>query len=465
MLNNLMVTQNSLYLFSGFLILFLGAVINFAFMGLLDKYSQKISNIFTTLILAASTLFVFVAFLAFRAPYSLSAISIMHGNISFGALEMALCVLSQLCVLLAFLISQKHLKKLRFKQHYFNTLYLGSALTLNILFISRGFLPFILSLETLSMCAFFIILGFKERKIFYTTFKYLVLTLSSTALIIFSYAMCQIFNDKSSVIITIFSALFLLALIFKSGIILAFERQGQGESKYNFPSFVFLNTVIFFAYCAIFSKVYDGIIFITGTAQIFTTMLVLCATPFVALKIKRVTAYKNLVYAINSVNFCTITGAFLMGTKNLEHNALLMLFSSIITISALLCVFSIYDYNKSNSYRLDDFRGLYYKNPQLCKLLGITLFINIGIIPSGVITSRYYFFNSLAQTGLWSIIALIFITISYIVLICAVVDFVNTMYKKPLKIEGKTEVFKKRMNLNYSILFICIILSIILLFV
>lgn len=465
MLENLMITQNSLYLFSGFLVLFFGTLANFAFMGLLDKHSQKVSNIFTVLVLAFSGLLTFIAFLGFKTPHSLATITLMHGNIGFGAFEAVLCTLSQLCVLLAFLISQKHLRKLRFKQHYFNTLYLGSALTLNILFVSKGFLPFILSLETLSLCTFFIILGFKERKIFYTTFKYLTLALSSTALIIFSYAMCQIFNDKNSVIITVFSALFILALLFKSGIILAFERQGQGESKYNFPSFVFLNTVIFFAYCAIFSKIYDGMIFITGAAQIFTAMLVLFATPFIALKIKRALTYSNLVFTINSINFCTIAGAFLMGTKSLEHSALVMLLSSVIAISALLCVFSIYDYNKSNSYKLDDFRGLYYKNPQLCMLLSVALFINIGILPSGIMTSRYHFFNSLAQTGLWSIIALIFITISYVILICTVADFVNTLYKKPIKTNGKTEVFKKRMNLNYSILFICIILSIILIFI
>ncbi|HIS73985.1 TPA: hypothetical protein IAA86_03075, partial [Candidatus Galligastranaerophilus intestinavium] len=161
--DSFIITQRTFYMVLGFIVLFLGTILNFALAGLFQKKSQKFSNIVTisTLIISAICLLPFV--LGFLNPHSVSSIYFFNKNIAFGGLEILLCIISQITVLAAFLISKKQLSKMRFKQHYFNSLYLCSAFSLNFLIISKGFIPFILSLEILSICTFYIMQASKTR--------------------------------------------------------------------------------------------------------------------------------------------------------------------------------------------------------------------------------------------------------------------------------------------------------------
>ena len=198
--DSFIITQRTFYMVLGFIVLFLGTILNFALAGLFQKKSQKFSNIVTisTLIISAICLLPFV--LGFLNPHSVSSIYFFNKNIAFGGLEILLCIISQITVLAAFLISKKQLGKMRFKQHYFNSLYLCSAFSLNFLIISKGFIPFILSLEILSICTFYIMQASKTRADFYSTYKYISFSLYATIAMIFAYALSCGFSINSGIL-------------------------------------------------------------------------------------------------------------------------------------------------------------------------------------------------------------------------------------------------------------------------
>ncbi len=461
MFDNFIITQDIIYPLTGFIVVFLGAVINFAFMGLFNKYSQKFSNIITISTLLSSIILQTPMLIGFLSTDRVSTISILNGNIVFGALEMSLCILSQTAILMAFLISLKHLKKLRFKQHYFNTLYLCTALGTNILFASKGFLPFVLSLEVISACTLFIILAFKNREIFYSAYKYLIFSLASSALMIISYGILTVSDPTNNVILTVFSVLFLLSVIFKGAFAFVFTKDGQGFLKYNFPSFVFLNTVVFVIYCAVFTKIFAAMIPVAPLCKAFFIIVLALSLPFIAIKILRAKTYNDFIFSLNSLNFCTIALGFFVGTTALNKATAFLLANTLISTLTLLCAFAIFDINKKDSTKLTDFEGIYYTNPYYATLLSIALFISAGLIPSGIIAARYQISLALFQTGLWSITVNILMFLSYIILAYAVLKFVNIIYKKPhYRKEPQKTVLKKRTNLNYSILFVLIVISI-----
>lgn len=461
MFDNFIITQNIIYPLVAFIVLFLGAIANFAFMGLLNKNSQKISNIITIFTLLSSIILQTPMLIGFLSTDRVHTISILNGNIVFGALETCLCILTQTAILMAFLISLKHLKKLRFKQHYFNTLYLCAALGADTLFTSKGFLPFVLSLEVISACTLFIILAFKNREIFYSAYKHLVFSLASSALMIISYGILTISDPTNSVILAIFSILFLSSVIFKGAFAFAFTKDGQGFLKYNFPSFVFLNTVVFVIYCSVFTKIFAAMIPIAPLSKVFFIILLALSLPFIALKIPRAKTYNDFIFSLNSLNFCTITLGFFIGTTVLNKATVFLLTNTLISTLALLCAFAIFDINKKESTKLTDFESIYYTNPYYATFLSIALFISAGLIPSGVLAARYQISLALFQTGLWSIAVNILMFLSYIILAYAVLKFVNIIYKKPhYKKEPQKIALKKRTNINYSILFILIIISI-----
>lgn len=466
MFDNLLNIQNTLYMLISFVVLFFGTIINFAFMGLLNKKSQIISNIITISVLTSSIILQLPVLAEFLFTNNADAISILNGNIAFGALETAFCILTQTTILFAFLISLKHLKQLRFKQHYFNTLYLCCALSANILFSSKGFLPFMLSLEAISACTLFIILAFKNREIFYSAYKFILFSLGSCALMILSYGVLNIADTKNTVILTIFSTLFLSSVIFKGAFAFIFTRDGQGFLKYNFPSFVFLNTVIFTIYCSIFAKIFNDVMPLAPVTRAFFIILLIIGLPFIALKIPRAKTYSSFLFSLNSLNFCIITLGFFIGTAAVNKASIFLLTNTVISTLALLCAFAIFDINKKDCFKLKCFESIYYKNPFYATFLSITLFISAGFIPSGIIAARYQMSLALFQTGLWSTLANAFMLISYIILAYAVIKFVNIIYKKPHRGDNFEKIaLKKRMKLNYSILSLLVILSITLCFI
>lgn len=464
--------EGGLCALSGFAVLFIAAVINFSFAGLFEKKSQKISNAITISALLLSGILQTPALLAFLNPHSTESLKFFSGILSIGGFETALCIIAEFCILLAFLISCGHLKRLRFKQHYFNSLYLCCACALNMLLISKGFLSFMLSLEVISVCAFFIILGFKNRGIFFSAYKFLILSFAASALMIFSYAIYDIFSQDSLFVAALASVLFVSALVFKGGFAFVFERQGQGRVKYNFPAFVFLNTAVLFAYCAAFIKVFEGMIILPALTRVFFIALLCAALPLIALKIPRAKTFYSFIFSLNSLNWCLTVLALFIGTKNFCIWVLFALLNTVISSGALLSAAAIFDINKNSNADISEFLGICHTNPLYCKLLSTALFIAAGILPSGVFALRYYFSLFFLQTGLWSSVILVFALAAYMIVIWGVLNFISTMHKKPHFVKSNcgekqtiAGVFKKRTNLNGSILFILIVLSIILYFI
>ena len=115
--DNFIITQRTFYMISGFIILFLGTIINFAISGLMGKNSQKFSNFSTISTLLISSISFLPFLYGFLSPHSSKAFYFFNQNIAFGGLEAFLCFIAQITVLFAFLISKKHLSKLRFRPY------------------------------------------------------------------------------------------------------------------------------------------------------------------------------------------------------------------------------------------------------------------------------------------------------------------------------------------------------------
>ncbi len=459
--DNFIITHRTLYAISGFMILFIGTILNFALAGLFKKNSQRFSNAITTLTLGISSLCFLPFIFGFLNPNSLKSIYFFNKNIAFGGLEILLCFVSQIMVLIVFLILKKYLAKLRFKQYYFNSLFLCSVLALNALIITKGFIPFILSLETISICAIFIMLGFKNRTIFFQAYKYLLFSFCATVIMILCYALSFGFETNSGVLQVVSKILFTVALLLKGGFSLAFAWGKEQNEVQNYPYFVFANTVIFFTYAvALHKMVHD--IFETGSfAQIFFTLFFIITALLAAFKITRANNFKNFTYGLNTFNFCILGFLFFIQNVQIHACAILLLFNILIVNFGLLSSGIILNINKNTNLDFDNFKGICYSNPLYCKLLSVIVFISASILPSGIFICRFYTNTTLAQTGLWSSIVMFIFAITYTLVISSAINFVITFYKKPANISD-LKAFKKRTNLNYSILFLSIVISLVL---
>ena len=456
--DNFIITQRTFYMISGFIILFLGTIINFAISGLLNKNSQKFSNFITIATLLISSVSFLPFLCGFLNPYSSKAFYFFNQNIAFGGLEALLCFIAQLTVLFAFLISKKHLSNLRFKQHYFNSLYLCSALSLNMLIVSKGFIPFILSLETISICTLFILLGFKNRNIFYNAYKYLTMSFLATILMIFAYAISNNFSINAGVLPVSAKILFTMALLIKGGFAQVFAWNLQNKNEKNYPSFTFVNTVVLYTYVIALHKMVHTIFETGSLAQIFFTLFFLISCIISAFKITRVENFKDFVYTLNTLNYCILGFLFFIQNTQIHTVALVLLINILIVNFGLLSSGAILNINKNSNLNFEDFSGISYSNPTYCKLLSIIIFIAVAAVPSGIFTAKFLTNIALAQTGLWSSIVMGLFAVIYTLAIAAAANFIISFYKKPKTIND-LNIFKKRTNLNYSILFISIVIS------
>ena len=456
--DNFIITQRTFYMISGFIILFLGTIINFAISGLLNKNSQKFSNFITIATLLISSVSFLPFLCGFLNPYSSKAFYFFNQNIAFGGLEALLCFIAQLTVLFAFLISKKHLSNLRFKQHYFNSLYLCSALSLNMLIVSKGFIPFILSLETISICTIFILLGFKNRNIFYNAYKYLTMSFLATILMIFAYAISNNFSINAGVLPVSAKILFTMALLIKGGFAQVFAWNLQNKNEKNYPSFTFVNTVVLYTYVIALHKMVHTIFETGSLAQIFFTLFFLISCIISAFKITRVENFKDFVYTLNTLNYCILGFLFFIQNTQTHTVALVLLINILIVNFGLLSSGAILNINKNSNLDFKDFSGISYSNPTYCKLLSIIIFIAVAAVPSGIFTAKFLTNIALAQTGLWSSIVMGLFAVIYTLAIAAAANFIISFYKKPKTISD-LNIFKKRTNLNYSILFISIVIS------
>lgn len=456
--DNFIITQRTFYMISGFIILFLGTIINFAISGLLNKNSQKFSNFITIATLLISSVSFLPFLCGFLNPYSSKAFYFFNQNIAFGGLEALLCFIAQLTVLFAFLISKKHLSNLRFKQHYFNSLYLCSALSLNMLIVSKGFIPFILSLETISICTLFILLGFKNRNIFYNAYKYLTMSFLATILMIFAYAISNNFSINAGVLPVSAKILFTMALLIKGGFAQVFAWNLQNKNEKNYPSFTFVNTVVLYTYVIALHKMVHTIFETGSLAQIFFTLFFLISCIISAFKITRVENFKDFVYTLNTLNYCILGFLFFIQNTQIHTVALVLLINILIVNFGLLSSGAILNINKNSNLDFKDFSGISYSNPTYCKLLSIIIFIAVAAVPSGIFAAKFLTNIALAQTGLWSSIVMVLFAVIYTLAIAAAANFIISFYKKPKTISD-LNIFKKRTNLNYSILFISIVIS------
>lgn len=456
--DNFIITQRTFYMISGFIILFLGTIINFAISGLLNKNSQKFSNFITIATLLISSVSFLPFLCGFLNPYSSKAFYFFNQNIAFGGLEALLCFIAQLTVLFAFLISKKHLSNLRFKQHYFNSLYLCSALSLNMLIVSKGFIPFILSLETISICTLFILLGFKNRNIFYNAYKYLTMSFLATILMIFAYAISNGFSINAGVLPVSAKILFTMALLIKGGFAQVFAWNLQNKNEKNYPSFTFVNTVVLYTYVIALHKMVHTIFETGSLAQIFFTLFFLISCIISAFKITRVENFKDFVYTLNTLNYCILGFLFFIQNTQIHTVALVLLINILIVNFGLLSSGAILNINKGSNLDFKDFSGISYSNPTYCKLLSIIIFIAVAAVPSGIFAAKFLTNIALAQTGLWSSIVMVLFAVIYTLAITAAANFIINFYKKPKTISD-LNIFKKRTNLNYSILFISIVIS------
>ena len=456
--DNFIITQRTFYMISGFIILFLGTIINFAISGLLNKNSQKFSNFITIATLLISSVSFLPFLCGFLNPYSSKAFYFFNQNIAFGGLEALLCFIAQLTVLFAFLISKKHLSNLRFKQHYFNSLYLCSALSLNMLIVSKGFIPFILSLETISICTLFILLGFKNRNIFYNAYKYLTMSFLATILMIFAYAISNNFSINAGVLPVSAKILFTMALLIKGGFAQVFAWNLQNKNEKNYPSFTFVNTVVLYTYVIALHKMVHTIFETGSLAQIFFTLFFLTSCAISAFKITRAQNFKDFVCTLNTLNYCILGFLFFIQNTQIHTVALVLLINILIVNFGLLSSGAILNINKNSNLDFKDFSGISYSNPTYCKLLSIIIFIAVAAVPSGIFTAKFLTNIALAQTGLWSSIVMVLFAVIYTLAIAAAANFIISFYKKPKTISD-LNIFKKRTNLNYSILFISIVIS------
>ena len=456
--DNFIITQRTFYMISGFIILFLGTIINFAISGLLNKNSQKFSNFITIATLLISSVSFLPFLCGFLNPYSSKAFYFFNQNIAFGGLEALLCFIAQLTVLFAFLISKKHLSNLRFKQHYFNSLYLCSALSISMLIVSKGFIPFILSLETISICTLFILLGFKNRNIFYNAYKYLTMSFLATILMIFAYAISNNFSINAGVLPVSAKILFTMALLIKGGFAQVFAWNLQNKNEKNYPSFTFVNTVVLYTYVIALHKMVHTIFETGSLAQIFFTLFFLISCIISAFKITRVENFKDFVYTLNTLNYCILGFLFFIQNTQIHTVALVLLINILIVNFGLLSSGAILNINKNSNLDFKDFSGISYSNPTYCKLLSIIIFIAVAAVPSGIFTAKFLTNIALAQTGLWSSIVMGLFAVIYTLAIAAAANFIISFYKKPKTISD-LNIFKKRTNLNYSILFISIVVS------
>ena len=456
--DNFIITQRTFYMISGFIILFLGTIINFAISGLLNKNSQKFSNFITIATLLISSVSFLPFLCGFLNPYSSKAFYFFNQNIAFGGLEALLCFIAQLTVLFAFLISKKHLSNLRFKQHYFNSLYLCSALSLNMLIVSKGFIPFILSLETISICTLFILLGFKNRNIFYNAYKYLTMSFLATILMIFAYAISNNFSINAGVLPVSAKILFTIALLIKGGFAQVFAWNLQNKNEKNYPSFTFVNTVVLYTYVIALHKMVHTIFETGSLAQIFFTLFFLTSCAISAFKITRAQNFKDFVCTLNTLNYCILGFLFFIQNTQIHTVALVLLINILIVNFGLLSSGAILNINKNSNLNFEDFSGISYSNPTYCKLLSIIIFIAVAAVPSGIFTAKFLTNIALAQTGLWSSIVMVLFAVIYTITIASAINFIANFYKKPKTI-SELKTFKKRTNLNYSILFISIIIS------
>ena len=456
---NFILTQKTFYMISGFLILFLGTILNFSFSGLFKKKSQKISNFITITTLLFSSL-CYLPFLGgFLNQYSTKSFYFLGENIVFGGLEAFLCLTTQIAVMFTFLVSKNFLNKLHYKQYYFNSLYLCATLALNMLIISKGFIPFVLSLETISICTLFLILAFKNREKFFLAYKYILISFTATIIMIFAYTISNNFNTEAGVLLVASKILFIIGLLIKCGFSAIFNWANKANKNQNDIWHTYTNTICFYTYAIAIYKATHGIFEIGSFAQIFFVLFFIISSLISAFKITRTDNFEKYITQLNCINFSIISFLFFIQNIQINCAAILLLLNVLVVNFGLLSSSAIININKKSSLSYDSLYGICYSNPLYCKLTSIIILIASTVVPSGIFTSKYLVNTSLSQSGLWSSIIMIIFAIIYTIIISESAKLIYIFYKKPNKANG-LQSFKKRTNLNYSILLISIIFSI-----
>ena len=454
--DSFIITQKTFYMTLGFIVLFLGTIINFACAGLFKKNSQKFSNMTLIATFATSSLCLIPFVFGFLSPYSTNSFYFFDKSVSFGGLEIFFCIIANLVVLVAFLISKKQLARLRFKQHYFNSLYLCSALAINFLIISKGFILFILSLEILELCTFFAFQSFRNRNVFFNAYKYITYSFAATALMVFAYALSNGFTIEQGVASVISKTLFIVALLAKGGLSTAFSDSSRyGGKNNNYVIFTYANLIIFYTYALALYKVIHELFEIGSVVQIFFVLLLPALSLIGAFKTSNSKNLKDFIYNLNSTNYCIILFLLFVQNTQVHTAAIIILLNTLIVNSALLSAGEILYSSKSESLK-----GICYTNPLCCNLLSIIIFIAVCAIPSGVFASRFFANIALAHTGLWSSIAGLIFALTYTILITAALNFISAFYQKPENINNfKNHILEKRMSTSCYILLISIFIS------
>lgn len=452
LLDNFIITQKNTYLLLGFLILFLGTIFNFLFSGLLNKKSGVFSNFVVYLSLIGAAIFQLPAFFGFLNTSGLKNLSYFNDSLILNSSNLFLCICANLLILLVFSTSFDLLKKLRHKKYYFNSLYLCSALALNILILSQNIIVSLLAFEAIFICAFFILLGFKTKETFIDGFRYIVLSVFSTALIFLSLALSNALTVKNSLLITISQLLLYGAIIFKTNLHNIFDK------NINFPALTFLNTVTYSSGLIMAYK--TSLMYLkAGCAAQFIFIFILTLLMLVyGLKLTRVSNLENFLSKFNSLNFCAILILFFTLTPKTSSAALTLLINTQIITLALINIFSILKAN-TNSLEFTSIQGICHINKKLFMLLSTVLFVLAGLVPTGVLTSRIYSLSTLSETGLWSSVVSFAAILAYTLLIVSTLKLSEIMLKRPAQEEFfNTNKYAKRTKLNYFILFICLIL-------
>ncbi len=459
-LSSLIIYKKSLIHLLPIGILLVASIFNFSISGLIKKGSHIFSSIFTILSLIFAIIAKGVLFFSFLNPASIGILEFANSKIALNGINILLCLMGDLIILLAFLICKKYIEKYRHRTCYLNSFFLLSALALNILIVQNDFTIFLLSLETLTLCALFMGISSKDRLNLFSSYKYLVFSIISSTLMILSYGFSNGFQVADEALNNLSKILFMIALLTKGGLLALVPFQQENHSRLKFASLIFSNTVILYAYIVASFFVIENYILIKSMPQglfisLFTVLLPLCA-----IHIYNSKNFADFISKINIYNFTFILFLFFVKTGPTNFAGYYNLISYLLVFFAILSAGAIKDLS-GKGLHFNDFSSIGYTNKYYSIFLSTALLVIAGIVPSVLLNAKIYAFFSLTNAGLWGILPLSLICISNTIVLIAIINFIKILHKRPTSKEIiKKIALKKRTKLNYSILFIFTILSI-----
>lgn len=455
MFDNFLITQNSILYLAPIWILIIGMVINFSFCGLFKKHSRKISNITTILTLVLSLCTTLWILAGLTNENSIELISLFKSKILINKDNLLHCTMLNFGILATILTNLNHTKRLRHKTNYFNSLFLISTIAGNFLFLSNNFTIFLLSILSIDICGLYILNTEKSKNNIKNSFDFFLLSSTTTLLLIFSYAISNGFYTQDETLKNISFAMFFITLAGKSLLTPILSTKNLIEK--NHTNFTYVNIFNFTIYSILFYNFAQNL-----HAQHIAYWLVIAtliiSTTICTLKLLRIESIKNFIYISNSLIFCLIaTSTLIISTKSMPAIDFAIATQIFILIGILNCT-SILEFNckKLNDLNL---KGLYFTNPKFCQILNSILLIYCGLIPSGILHSRFLLFEEIIKNGLWCTIVLGVFTLCFCAILFATIKLITTTYKKSAYTNLS---FKKRTKLNYFILFSMIILLVLL---